>query len=194
MEVYMDIILLNECDNDVKNLFVRFVPKDYLGLMEDDSSILLGAIDTDEDGSEPIGIAIVIIDDGDFIIKWMWIDPELRLQGAGEKLLESCFDIALMNEINTIYAHVPVLETNDIKESDMTEFFYNNSFNYVETKEIDEIDYYVLSADTDIYKNMENDMLNDEVNQNRIEKAYKKFPKNFVQSDVEYYSGVKIED
>lgn len=194
MEVYMDIILLNECDKDVKDLFNRFIPKDYLGLLEEETTILLGAIDTNEDGIEPIGITIVSIDDGYFVIKWMWIDPELRLQGAGEKMLKTCFDIALMNELNTIYAYVPALDTEDISESDMAEFFYNNTFNYVENREKEGVKYYVLSANTDIYTNMDNEMMNETVNQSRIDKAYSKFPNNFVEREVEYYSGVKIEE
>ena len=189
----MDVLLLNSCNDEIKELFARFVPVDYLALFEKEDTIIIGAVDTDEDGMEPVGVSVVSAEEGYFAIRWMWTDPEMRMKGAGEKMLKAIMDIAYENALNSVYAYVPALETEDVSKSDITEFFYNNSFIYKETKEADKVKVYVLSADTDIYKSMDNEMLNDAVREARIEKGYSKFPKNFVEKEVEYYSGVKID-
>ena len=41
---------------------------------------------------------------------------------------------------------------------------------------------------------MENIRLNAEVSAERIERAYKKFPKNYKVVDVEYFSGIPVEE
>jgi hypothetical protein len=126
-------------------------------------------------------------------IKWMWVDPEKRFKEAGSRLLEECFNIADENGLEILNAHVPVLDAETVDDSDIVDFFYENDFRYVGDADTEDGRVFVLTADVDTAVSLENDEENRRIAQARIERDYKKFPKNFKVSDVEYFSGVPVE-
>ena len=103
----MEVFVLNNCSNDVQELFHRFVPKDLLKYTDEGESIMIGAVDVDGEGFEACGITILTEIDGELVIKWMWIDPDVRLQGGGTKMLDACFEIAASNDVSKLTAFVP---------------------------------------------------------------------------------------
>lgn len=190
----MVVFVLNHSSSEVKDKFKRFVPKDFLKYTEDGEAILIGAVDVSDEGIEATGITILVNIDGSLIIKWIWMDPELRLQGGGTKMIEACYDIAASNDLTNLIAYVPDIEEPEEDESSIEDFLYDNEFIEVGYTESDGINVKVYSGSTDIYKNMENDLANKAIADRKLEKGYDKFPKRFVATDIEYFSGVSVEE
>lgn len=53
----------------------------------------MGLLDRHEDGFHPAGILMAQVDERDVEILWIYVEPELRFQGAGTRLLRSLISI-----------------------------------------------------------------------------------------------------
>ena len=53
----------------------------------------MGLLDRHEDGFHPAGILMAQVDERDVEILWIYLEPELRFQGAGTRLLRSLISI-----------------------------------------------------------------------------------------------------
>ena len=188
----MEVIIINNVEKEIKDLFLRYVPDEFEHYMND-GAILLGAVDTDDSLFEPTGLTILTMTENRFIIKWMWIDPEKRFKDGGCRMLEECFSIVKDCGVKTLYAHVPVLDAETIEDSDISGFFFENGFQYVQDADTQDGQVFVLSADVDSAVSLGNDEENRRIAQARISKGYKNFPNKFTVTEVEYYSGVPIE-
>ena len=188
----MEVIAINKIQKEIKDLFLRYVPDEFEHYMHD-GAILLGAVDTDDSLFEPMGLAILTMDDNQFVVKWLWIDPEKRFNDGGSRLLEECFNIAKDCGVKTLYAYVPVLDAETIEDSDISGFFLENGFQDVHDGDTQDGQVFILSADVDSAVSLGNDEENRRIAQARISKGYKNFPNKFTVTDVEYYSGVPIE-
>ena len=188
----MEVILLNNLENNVKNLFSRYVPKEFEHYMGD-GALLLGALETSGPLFEPVGLTILAADDGQLAIKWMWMDPDNRFKEGGSRMLEKCMNIADENGLEILCAHIPSLEAETIEDSDLADFFYENDFRYSRDADTDDGRVFVLVADVDTAVSLENDEENARIAKEKLDRAYDKFPKRYMVTDVEYYSGVPVE-
>ncbi|MCR5213365.1 MAG: GNAT family N-acetyltransferase [Eubacterium sp.] len=187
----MRTIILNNTSDGVKEIFSEFVPLEFEHFLHDEGAVLIGAIDDSSVLLSACGIAIVAIEDGDMVIKWMWVDPEMRYQGSGYGLLNTCFSLAEENGFEEIYAHIPVYEGEEyLDDSEIDDFFTEYYFDFVEKKNSDGMEVFELSADVDTFQAIANNYGNEAYSQSKIQKEYDKFPKHFQVTDVEYFSGV----
>ena len=189
----MEVIVINKVEKEIKDLFLRYVPDEFEHYMND-GAILLGAVDTDDSLFEPIGLTILVMEENQFVIKWMWIDPDKRFNDGGCRMLEECFNITNDCNLKKLYAHVPALDAEAIGDSDIAGFFYENGFQYLQDADTQEGRVFVLSADVDTAVSLGNDEENRRIAQARISKGYKNFPNKFTVTEVEYYSGVPIDE
>ena len=187
----MDVIILNDVSKEVRDQFVKFVPTEFENYL-DEGAMLLGAVYSDDEGLEAAGITILTIEEGDPVIKWIWMDPELRLMDGGFQMVEAAISVAKETGMDRLLVHVPALDSTSVEESDMTGFFLENGFVYQETIE-EPSKTYVLVTDVNMYLDLANAEENLAVSRDRIEKAYKKIPRKFKVTNVEYFSGVPIE-
>ena len=188
----MEVIVINKIQKDIKDLFLRYVPDEFEHYMND-GAVLLGAVDTDDTEFEPMGLAILAMDDNQLAVKWMWIDPDKRFKDGGSRLLEECFNIANDCGLEKLYAYVPALDDETIDDSDIAGFFYDYDFRYVKDADTEEGRIFVMSADVSTAVSLDNDEENRRIAEAKITKGYSKFPNKFTVTDVEYYSGVPTE-
>lgn len=189
----MRVIVLNDEDSGVRNLFKDFVPKEFESLMEEGKSFMIGAVEADPEGLEAAGVTLVAIEGEEFVIKWMWVDPDLRDKEAGSKMMDALFATANENGLESVIIQIPSLEDDYGTEREMFSFFFEFAFGDAEIKEVDGLRVFELTADVEEYLGMDNAMANEEVREERLEKEYDKFPKEFVATGVEFFSGVGIE-
>ena len=189
----MNVFVINSCSAKVRERFYRFIPKEYLKYTEDGSSILLGASIFDAEGIEACGITILSVIEGQFVIRWMWVDPDVRLNGGGTKMLEACYGLAATNDVRRLLAYVPDLDDTAYEE-EIFQFLYENDFIDVGEMEDDGQKVNVFVGDAEQYLSMENDLANKVVADRRRAKAYDKFPNRFVATEIEYFSGVSVEE
>jgi len=189
----MNVFVINNCSAKVREQFYRFVPKEFLKYTEDGSSILIGATIFDAEGIEACGITILSVIEGELVIRWMWMDPDVRLNGGGTKMLEACYGIAATNDVRRLTAFVPDFD-DEIYEEEIYQFLYENDFIDSGEGEIDGQKVNVLVGDAELYLSMENYMANQDVADRRRAKAYDKFPNKFVATEIEYFSGVSVEE
>ena len=187
----MDVIILNDVSKEVRDQFVKFIPTEFENYI-DGGAMLLGAVYSDDEGLEAAGITILTIKDGDPVIKWIWMDPELRLMDGGFQMVEAAISVAKETGMDRLLVHVPALDSASVEESDMTGFFLENGFVYQETIE-EPFKVFVLATDVQMYLDMANMEENLAVSKERLEKAYKKIPNRFKATGIEYYSGVPID-
>ena len=79
----MNILILNNLQEEIRNLFTKFVPREFRPLMEDGRSFMIGAVEADPEGLEAAGVTLVALEDEEFVIKWLWVDPDLSNKEAG---------------------------------------------------------------------------------------------------------------
>ena len=189
----MSVIMLNK-DKELADRFLYLVPGEFRKYCEDEAVVKLGAAYAEEDGIAAAGIIIAEFSEEKVNIKWLFTDPDYRGRGAGEELLGSIFEMARMNEIPKVTAEVPSFGEDSVYESEMAGFLTEYFFNYVEKTEADGLKKFVLEApdNGDILAQLaaEKEM------QAREEKAreYDSFPNKFTVTEVEYYSGVEIDE
>ncbi len=190
----MRVVVLNDTDESVRNQFRGFVPKEFEGLMADGSAFMLGTVEADKDGLEAAGITLVAVEEEEFVLKWVWVDPDLRNKEAGSKMMDALFETANENGLETVIIQIPSLKDKYATESDTYNFFFEFAFGDMEIKEVNGLRVMELTADVNDYLNMENEAINSDIQEEKIDKAYAKFPKKFVVSGVEYFSGVPFEE
>ena len=188
----MRVLVLNDLEEEVRNRFRDFVPKEFEGLMEEGCSFMIGAVEPEPDGMEAAGITLVTLEDEEFVVKWVWVDPDYRYKEAGSKMMDALFATANENGMETIAIQIPSLKDEYAPTSEEYQFFFDFAFGDAEIKTIDGIKVFELSADVDEYLAQENTMANEAIREERIDKGYDKFPKKFVATGVEYYSGVPV--
>ena len=191
----MRVIVLNDTDEEVRNQFRGFVPKEFEGLLADGCAFMIGAVEPDREGLEAAGITLVALEEEEFVVKWVWVDPDFRYKEAGSKMMDALFATANENGLETVVIQIPSVEEEEYKtEEEAYEFFFEFAFGDAEIKEVDGIRVFELTAGVEDYLNMENENANDAIREDRIEKEYEKFPKKFTATGVEYFSGVPIEE
>ena len=191
----MRVIVLNDVDEEVRNQFRGFVPREFEGMLADGCSFMIGAVEADKNGLEAAGITLVALEDEEFVVKWVWVDPDFRYKEAGSKMMDALFATANENGLETVVIQIPSVEQDEYRtESEAYEFFFEFAFGDAEIKEVDGIRVFELTADVENYLNMENEDANDAFRAEKIEKEYEKFPTKFVATGVEYFSGVPIEE
>ena len=87
----MNIVVLNDLQAEIRNLFRDFVPIEFRPLMEEGRSFMIGAVQPDPEGLEAAGVTLVALEDEEFVIKWMWVDPDLTNREAGSKMMDALF-------------------------------------------------------------------------------------------------------
>ena len=191
----MRVIVLNDTDEEVRNQFRGFVPKEFEGLLAEGCAFMIGAVEPDREGLEAAGITLVALEEEEFVVKWVWVDPDFRYKEAGSKMMDALFATANENGLETVVIQIPSVEEEEYKtEEEAYEFFFEFAFGDAEIKEVDGIRVFELTADVEDYLNMENENANDAIREEKIEKEYEKFPKKFTATGVEYFSGVPIEE
>ena len=190
----MRVLVLNDADEEIRNQFRRFVPKEFEGLLADGCSFMIGAVEADKDGLEAAGITLVTLEDEEFVVKWVWVDPDFRYREAGSKMMDALFATANENGMETIVIQIPSLKEEYATRSETYEFFFEFAFGDAEIKEVEGLKVFELSADVNNYLTMENDDVNAAVREDRINKEYEEFPRKFVATGIEFFSGVPIEE
>ncbi|MBR4581821.1 MAG: hypothetical protein IKO32_11375 [Lachnospiraceae bacterium] len=189
----MNIVVLNDLQAEIRNLFRDFVPIEFRPLMEEGRSFMIGAVQPDPEGLEAAGVTLVALEDEEFVIKWMWVDPDLTNREAGSKMMDALFRTANENGLKSVIIQVPSLKNEKGSDKEMLAFFFEFAFGDAEIKTVDGIRVIELSADVDEYLSIENNLANEDVAQARIEKGYEKFPKEYTVTGVEFFSGVVTE-
>ena len=189
----MKTIVLNG-NQEIIDAFRGFVPKEYSHYLGDEQALLFGECEAEDDGIAACGITILVPAGRELVIKWMWMDPSYRMKSGGSNMLEAVFETAAENGFTRVSAHVPLDEEGDEDGSMLGDFFYDAGFTENGTAKQGGIAVKKLTLRTAEYERMENNRLNAEVSAERIERAYKKFPKNYKVVDVEYFSGIPVEE
>ena len=187
----MITLILNGSSKDTLDVFSDFVPIEFEHYLGDESALLIGVVESGDNGLEACGITIVAFEDGEMIIKWISVDFELHNKGYGSKMLDICFKTALENNYPLINVEIPRTNLGDT-DYYLESYFYPFGFSPVNSKVYDTYTADVLTADTDSYFNIDNDIKNEIYSRKKIEKEYDKFPNSFVVTGVEYFSGVPI--
>jgi len=190
----MNILVLNDLHEEVRKIFTGFVPIEFRELMEEGRSFMIGAVKADPDGLEPAGVTLVALEDEEFVIKWMWVDPDLSNKEAGSKMMDALFKTANENGLESVIIQVPSLNDERGGDKEMLSFFFDFAFGDAEIKTVDGIHVIELSADVDDYLSIENNLANEDAREAKLERGYEKFPTKFKTTGVEFYSGVPIED
>ena len=189
----MSVIMLNK-DKDLAEQFLYLVPGEFRKYCEDEAVVKLGAAYAEEDGIAAAGIVIAEFSAQKVNIKWLFTDPDYRGRGAGEELLGKIFEMSRMNGIDKVAAEVPSFGENYVHESGMAGFLTEYFFNYVDKIEADGMSKFVLEAPNngDVLAQI---AAGKEI-QAREETAreYDSFPNKFTVTEVEYYSGVAIDE
>ncbi len=150
----MNIVVLNDLQVEIRNLFKKFVPREFRTLMEEGSSFMIGAVEPDPPkGPEAAGVTLVAVEGEEFVIKWMWVDPDLRNMDAGCKMMDALFKTANENGLKSIVIQVPSLRDEKGKDKEMLSFFFDLAFGDAEIKEVDGIRVIELCADVNEYLN-----------------------------------------
>ncbi len=87
-------IKLIRLNRDNRKLFYGLDPFSYLEQAPTVPQIELGAVLEGERGDTPCGVAIFCSYPEALVIRWLYVSPEYRGQGAGETLLSAAFDSA----------------------------------------------------------------------------------------------------
>ena len=190
----MNIVILNNLQEEIRNLFTKFVPREFRPLMEDGRSFMIGAVEADPKGLEAAGVTLVALEDEEFVIKWLWVDPDLSNKEAGSKMMDALFRTANENGLESVIIQVPSLKDEKGSDKEMLSFFFEFAFGDAEIKTVDGIHVIEMSANVDEYLNIDNETANMEAAEAKLERGYEKFPKSYTATGVEFYSGVPVEE
>ena len=86
----VDIIVLKE---EHRASFSHLLPETLAQQLGGPGTFSLGLLDRREDGFHPVGILMTQVGESDVEILWIYVEPELRFQGAGTRLLRSLISI-----------------------------------------------------------------------------------------------------
>ena len=118
----MDIIVLKE---EHRASFSHLLPEALAQQLGGPGTFSLGLLDRCEDGFHPAGILMAQVDERDVEILWIYVEPELRFQGAGTRLLRSL--ISILKREKTAGTLAAFLDS----RSEYTYFFLFNDFDII---------------------------------------------------------------
>lgn len=192
----MRVILLNEVKKEVKNLFMDFVPTNYESYLEEGQAFVLGAAEDSGKKWEAAGIAIASVEGDEngveFVIKWLWVDPEYRNRDAAGMMMDMIFRAARLSGFHYVTVHIPAFGSVKSLDPELEEYFANIEFYNPVIRVVDGMRVFELTARTDSYLSIINTMANEEARQQMIEERYNNFPTKYKEIGIEYYSGVPV--
>lgn len=118
----VDIIVLKE---EHRASFSHLLPEALAQQLGGPGTFSLGLLDRREDGFHPVGILMAQVGESDVEILWIYVEPELRFQGAGTRLLRSL--ISILKREKTAGTLAAFLDS----RSEYTYFFLFNDFDII---------------------------------------------------------------
>ncbi len=182
----MKTIMLNGGSPKLLENYLLLVPGEFRGYCEDNNAILIGTMEEEDDGLVATGITIIAADNSGMTVKWLWVDPNYRYQGAGSMLLETAFEIAGMNDLDRLKVQVPALGSESFYETEAAGFFDIYSFTADGKAEADGLEVFNISAPADGALSADKFIEKEQRRLAELETRYATFPDNFKVEGVEF--------
>ena len=117
-----------------KNQFSKYADLDPFDIYNREGktpSLVMGIKDTEDENESVVGILLAEVNRWEISIYWIFVQPEYRGKGFGERLLKSIFDLAERKNIKFVYAY---FEEHFVKKnvSHERDFFSDHYFKMID--------------------------------------------------------------